>query len=307
MPPDAPEKIEIAAAAEPAVAAAAVPAAEPAAPAAGDPSRTSAASEVPAKDAGTTEPIIASQSEPSLLQTFDADKKAKEAKPAEAKPAEAKPADPAKPAEAKPAEPAKDATAKPEEAKPVEAAKPEPIEYKYTLPESITIDDKLRGQLHEALDKFRADPAAGVQGLIDLHNNQILAFSHAADQNQRRVFNEYRAENRKAVMADPEIGGSGHQTAMGAIARMRDMLAPKGSLEPRKFDDGKPRLSEFDEFLESTGAGDHPLFLKILHNVARYLDEPQASQLPANPRPARVRAPKGGIYSEESRAKMNGK
>ena len=304
MPPDAPEKIEIAAAAEPAVAAAAVPAAEPAAPAAGDPSRTSAASEVPAKDAGTTEPIVAPQSEPSLLQTFDADKKAKEAKPAEAKSAEAKPADPAKPAEAKPAEPAKDA--KPEEAKPAEAAKPEPIEYKYTLPEAIKLDDAHKADVHTAFDAFRADPT-NAQPLIDLHNKLMGEFAAQTDTHQRRVFNDYRAENRKAVMADPEIGGSGHQTAMGAIARMRDMLAPKGSLEPRKFDDGKPRLSEFDEFLESTGAGDHPLFLKILHNAARYLDEPQASQLPANPRPARVRAPKGGIYSEESRAKMNGK
>ena len=303
MPPDAPEKPEIAAAiVEPAVAASPAPAAEPAAPAAGDPSRTSAASDVPAKDAGATEAVVAPASEPSLLQKFDTDKAAKDAKPAEVKPAEAKPA------EAKPADPAKpaDAAAKPEEAKPAEPAKPAPIEYKYTLPETVQLDDANKAALHTAFDAFRADPA-NPQPLIDLHNKLVSDFAAQTDANQRRVFNDYRAENRKAVLADPEIGGSGHQTAMGAIARMRDLLAPKGSMEPRKFDDGKPRMSELDEFLESTGAGDHPLFLKILHNAARFLDEPQAANLPANPRPTRVRAPKGGIYSEESRAKMNGK
>jgi hypothetical protein len=100
-------------------------------------------------------------------------------------------------------------------------------------------------------------------------------------------------------MADPILGGSGHQTTSQAVARMRDLLIPKEMLAPRTFDDGKPRLSIADEFLESTGAGDHPVLWHILHNAARYLDEPQARDMPVNVRPPKRhwQAPRQGALA----------
>ncbi len=258
-----------------------------------------AASESAVAAESPSRPAAYEGSEPSLLQQtgVEAEAKAAEAvKPDDAKPAEsAKPAEAAKPedgkaAEAKPAE-AKAAEPAKEGEKPAEAAKPEApaaVEYKYELPAAIKLDDTTKTALHGVLDAFRADPT-NVQPLVDFHNARMAEFTETATKqiadHNRTVFNEMRAENRKAIMADPVLGGSGFQTTQGAVARMRDLLIPKDMLEPRKFDDGKPRLSVADEFLESTGAGDHPVLWHMLHNAARYLDEPQAAEMPNNPRP----------------------
>lgn len=227
------------------------------------------------------------QRELSLLEKFDADRTAKEAKPAEPeKPAaegEAKPAAEAKPAEAKPAPEAKPAEeTKPEAAAPAEAAAPvapEPVAYEYALPETIKLDDAQRTELHTALDAFRADPAKGAQGLIDLHNKTMQEYADGLYREQVRAFNDTRKNWRTEVMADEELGGAGHDTAMGAVARMRDLLLMQGRNEA----DAEKNRKEFDDFLKVTGAGDHPAFLRLLHSAARIFDE--APMPPPGPRP----------------------
>lgn len=241
---------------------------------------------------------------PSLLQEFDKDAAAK-AKPSD-KPVEpgkdatapdaVKPdaKDAAKPvAEAKPAEAAKPA----EESKPAEAAKPAepaplaPVEYKYELPATLKMDDALKGEVHTLLDNFRADPAKNVQSLVDFHAKSMTDYASKLQTDllkaQFDTFNETRKGWQTEVKADDEIGGAGHQTAMGAVARMRDLVADD-MMTPRKWDDGSPRKSQLDEFLETTGAGDHPVFLKMMHRFARFFDE--ASPPPPNPQPL----PNGG-------------
>lgn len=211
-----------------------------------------------------------STEEPSLLETFDKDKKVAETK--DGKPVEAK------------------SDAKPED-KPAELP---PVEYKYTVPETLKVDDATKAELHTALDAFRANPAEGVQGLVDLHNKKMQDFANFTLQEQHRVFNETRAGWRKDWMADAEIGGSGYQTSMAAIARMRDLLVPE-----------KERAA-FDQFLRITGAGDHPMFGRLLHNAARYFDEPQASSIPTDIKPSKTngRAPKGSLYTHPSSQNM---
>jgi hypothetical protein len=245
----------------------------------------------------SSRPAAYEGSEPSLLQETaakeppkaepSAAEKAAEAKPdAAAKPDPAKPADP-KPAEPKPgddaAKAAADAAAKPA-AEPEKPAAPAPVEYKYELPESIKLADPLKAELHTVLDAFRADPA-NVQPLVDFYNTRVQEFSKEVAAHNRNVFNEMRAENRKAIMADPVLGGSGFATTSQAVARMRDLLVRKEFQQPRKFDDGRPRLSVLDEYLESTGGGDNIVMWDMLHNAARYLDEPQARDMPSNVRP----------------------
>lgn len=292
-------------------------AAEPSAPNAAPGTSTSAAP-------GDTKPFIAAD-EPTALETFVADKAAAEAAkhpaPAPAEPTQAtKPTDvkaeDVKPAaeSAKPADPAKDAAAKPAEAaKPTEAAKPaepvkaDPVTYEYTLPETLKMDDALKGKVHTAFDEFRTDPIKGAQKLIDLHGEQMQAYDATLrkqlEEGQQRAFADTRKSWRTAIMADAEIGGAGHATAMETIARVRDLAvssARPGS--PQYADD----MKSFDQFLRITGAGDHPAFLKFVHNLGRFVDEPQSTSLPTDIRPPKNNGapPKGSMYSDESRRKM---
>ena len=216
--------------------------------------------------APVVEPVApaAPAAEPTLLEKFDAEQAAK--KPSEEPKPEVKPADPAKPVEA----------AKPEEKKPeapeVPAA-PQPVAYEYTLPDTIKMDDALKGTFHSALDAFRADPAKGVQGLIDLHNQTMQQFADQTYQNQVSTFNDTRRSWVTQTMADDDLGGAGHQTSMAAIARMRDLLVPESKREA------------FNQFLAVTGAGDHPEFLRLLHNAARIYDEAPMPPPGARPPP----------------------
>jgi hypothetical protein len=243
------------------------PIAPAAQPPAAEPAPVVATTPAPAPAAATDKPVEPSSpaaaepaaAVPTLLEKFDKEKADAEAAKA-AKAAAPKPqaTEAAKPAEAPPAQPT--------------APVPTPVEYKYTLPETIRMDDTLKGEVHGALDAFRANPSEGVQGLINLHEKQMRAFAEHMANEQQRIFRETRQGWAKEILSDPEIGGSGHQTAMGAIARMRDLFVPEKD---------RPR---FEEFLRVTGAGDHPSFLKLLHQAARFYDEPALP--PPNPRPA---------------------
>jgi hypothetical protein len=244
---------------------------------------------------------FAAADEPTALETFVADKAAADAAKEAAKPVEvAKPAEPEKPVDpaakapdAKAAEPAKDpakpdaAAAAVEAAKPVDSAKLEPLAYEYKLPETLKMDDGLKTKVHGAFDAFRADPSKGVQGLIDLHNEQMQAYatdySAKTAEAQQRAFADTRKDWVKQLMADPELGGAGYQTAMGAVARVRDLAL---SSHPQGSKGYQEDAKNFDQFLRITGAGDHPAFLRLLHNLARYVDEPQASEAPSNIKPA---------------------
>jgi hypothetical protein len=269
-------------------------------PAVAPPAPAEARTPAPAEPAPAPlpEPKAAPAVEPTLLQKFDDEQKAKAPKPVEAtKPADAKVAEAPKPGEEpKPAE-----TAAAEPPKPAEPAAP--IEYKYTLPETLKMDDALKADVHKAFDDFRANPAEGAQRLVDLHTQAMERFAEQTLAEQHRVFNQTREEWRKQVASDPEIGGAGHQTAMGAIARMRNLVS-RDMLEPRTTADGKPMISELDEFLQTTGAGDHPVFLKMLHRFARYFDEGQEVVADGKPTKNNGARPRSGLYTDASRAKM---
>lgn len=237
---------------------------EASAPASEGGTPTVVAPEAPAADA----PPVA---KPTLLQEHDT-------KTAEAKPTEGEPAKPVEtPAEVKPEETAKPVeAAKPAEAAPAEAAKPDaaaPVEYKYEVPEGITLDDGLRTSLKGALDTFRANPAEGAQALLDLHAQTMRSFAEQTSRDQHTVWNKTREGWRSEVMADEQIGGASHETSLRAIARMRDLFVPEAE------------RASFNQFLEVTGAGDHPAFLKMLHRAARLYDEPAAPAAEAKPPP----------------------
>lgn len=224
---------------------------------------------VPEPAAVVAEPAVKPHTEtPTLLGEFGKEKPAVET---------AKPGDPTKPVD-----PLAPPVVEP-------AAVIAPV-YEFKLPEGIKADPEKIGAYTAVLTENKIAPEVG-QKLLDMHAATLTNYALHLQNEQQRVFSEYRAENRKKVMGDPEIGGAGHQTAMGAIARVRDALVPT------------TERAEFDNFLLRTGAGDDPTFLKMLHRAARFIDEPQARTV-ANGRPPKDigkqpgRSGFRGIYNE---------
>ena len=140
---------------------------------------------------------------------------------------------------------------------------------------------KFTGTLDELLTPKEGETRPQVaRKLLDLHAEKMAEYAAELQRDQIKQFNDTRAEWAKQVLADERIGGAGHQTAMGAIARMRDLsISDHKAGTPAYEKDAK----EFDSFLRVTGAGDHPQFLKMLHRFARYFDEP--AMPPSNPKP----------------------
>lgn len=255
--------------------------------------------EQPKQEAEAPKPLTVAET-PSLLEEAKApgdDKpaaeapKAEEEKPAaeakaEEKPAEVKPED--KPAEGE--QPKEEAAAAPEA--------PPPVEYKYELPENVTLPDERRAELHTTLDAFRADPS-NLQPLIDFHVAEVNRRDEALLQQQHDVFNDTRKAWRDQIKADPEMGGSGFETTVRAVLRMRDMLVSSHPIGTPEYD---RESKEFNEAARVTGFGDHPAIWRMLHNAARFLDEAQPLQTDIAPAP-NGRAPgskRGLLYNHPS-------
>lgn len=157
-------------------------------------------------------------------------------------------------------EPVSEGEAKPVD--PVEVKPEEPIVYQaFELPENVALDEKTLGEFTGLAQKFKL-PQETAQEILAFGAQAVKAFQENSLAQQHQAFGDMRRSWRDQVMADPEIGGAGHRTAMAAIARMRDLAVPE-----------KDRAA-FNEFLVTTGAGDHPAFLRMVHNFARFFDEP---------------------------------
>lgn len=201
-------------------------------------------------------------------------------KPAEVKATEEKPIEPViepvKPVEAPKVE---EAPKVGEDGKPIAAEAPKavelaPVEYKYEVPEGIAMPEESRVALHAAVDAIRSDPT-NLQPLMDLHaetlRNTLAAHNEGVMQRQHDTFNNTRADWKKQIKADPEIGGNGYDTTMQTVARVRDSLISDAKPGTKRF---QADVKAASDFFRMTGAGDHPVFIHMLHRAARYMDEP---------------------------------
>ncbi len=173
---------------------------------------------------------------------------------------------------------------KPAEAKPEAppADKPAAPTYEpFTLPDGVTVNQE---QMTAAQQLFAEHnlPQEAAQKLVDFHVESLRAYDAAASEAQHRAFEDYRTSERARVMADPEIGGAGHATAMTAIAKMRDLFASSARPGTEQYEKD---MAEFNTGLRITGAGDMPWLLRLLHNVARRFDEPAAPSVTYQPPP----------------------
>lgn len=175
----------------------------------------------------------------------------------------------------------------------------EPVKYEaFKLPEGVPVDEARINAFQEIVGPAKLDQETA-QKLVDLHATTIQAMQQHLVQAQIDAFAETRRQWREKSMADEQIGGSGHQTAMRAAARMRDLLVGDGL------------KAEFAQFLADTGVGDHPVMIKIFHNAARLFDEPAAPSIQARPVPDRGgpgKPSKGAaIYDHPSSRKAAGR
>lgn len=281
MPPDAPEENPVAAGIVDSSPAPAAASPEPVAPAAAPAASVEAAPAVdtpPAAGAVTDKPATGEtvpEAAPTLLDEFDS--KAKAEAEAKAKPAAAE-AD-------KPAAAAADAAKPADGAEPAPAAELAPIDYfapdaGLTIPETITMDDAQKGEFTTALDAFRADPQKGAQGLLDLAAKSFGNMAEKLVADQWKAFADTNAQWKAQVMADPVLGGAGHNTAMAQVALARDNFASRAEPGTPKYD---AEMTEFNHMMKTTGVGNHPAFLRMLHNAARYVRE--APMPPADGKP----------------------
>lgn len=211
------------------------------------------ASEPPPEPEAPTHPT-------SLLSEFDA-KPAEETKVQESAP------------ESTPEEAQKEAVVL-EEPKPLE----EMVYEAFKVPDGVDVDKEKVDKFTKAIGEHRL-PQEVAQQLFDMHVAEVKSIADKLSTQQWSVYNETRKEWRNQVMSDPEIGGSGHQTAMKIIAEARDHLVPESE------------RAAFNEMLNITGVGDNLAFLKPLYRAGKILQAPKTLEVPIQPPPDRGTKP----------------
>jgi hypothetical protein len=209
-------------------------------------------------------------------------------KPAEPKP-EDKPVE--KPAEEKPVEP------------PVEIA-PERLaplaEYKYEVPEDLTLNDERRTQFHTATEEARN---GNLQPLIDMHREAMLEHHQQMAQNQRDSWNRTLEGWHTETMADPDIGGDKFGGVSRRVAVMRDNHVSK---HERGTPGWQQDMAEFNHMLDSTGVGNHRAMWRLLNNLAEKLGEPAHPTI-IDPKPApQGRSKAEAMYDNPRSPRPNG-
>lgn len=198
------------------------------------------------------------------------------------------------PAVEKPADPAPQAEEAPAEAEvkltepPPEPSAPEPV-YEFKLPEGVDGDPARIEAYTGILKENGVSPEVG-QKLLDLHAEQIKSFTENSMAGWHKAFADTRKAWLDEVRSDPELGGSGFETSKKAVARARDLLVPEGDRE------------HFNQFLQITGAGEHPALWRMLYRAARLFDEPPAPppNLTPPPNPVPQRQGLGSIFNHPS-------
>lgn len=179
-----------------------------------------------------------------------------------------------------------------------EVTAPPAVAYEpFTLPEGLSVDKDRMDSYTALLGAHGIKQEAG-QALIEMHTAAMQQYAAGLLSDQHRAFADMRSAWREQVRGDAELGGAGHQTAMAAVARMRDLLVPAA------------RRDAFNDFLRVTGAGDHPEFLRILHAASRLYDEPAVPPAPHRPPPNIGKPPRGGragaVYDHPTSQRIGG-
>ncbi len=185
---------------------------------------------------------------------------------------EPKPGD--KPAEPKPGE-------KLAEAAPTVTFQP------YHAPDGLKLDDTRVTELNDVITRD-LPPQERRDTLLGMHVEEMKRYDAALREDQQNAFRDTRAQWRKELMADPELGGSGFETTKLTGAEMRDLFASRHKPGTEQY---RQEMQEFNDMLRYTGVGDHPAFWRLLNNVGRRFKEPASPQHEFKPPPDLGRRP----------------
>jgi hypothetical protein len=176
------------------------------------------------------------------------------------------------------AEPAKTPEAKPDAAEaaktPIGEAKA-PLEYKFTAPEGVKLDEARIGKFTEMAKTANLDPKVA-QEMLDLYIADMQGSTAANAQAWTDLQAQWKAELEK----DPTFAGPAGADAMVTIGRAFDTY---GSKEAR------------DAF-NLTGAGNNPAIARFIHSMAKALDEGGA--VPAGGIPGKAKSLGERFYGE---------
>lgn len=192
----------------------------------------------------------------------------------ETKPVETQQTTETKPTETKPVE------TKPTETKPVETkvedkkdesflgdTPKQAIEYKdFTLPEGVELAPEGITEAKALFNKY-ALPQEAAQELVTLAANQMKGATVALETAGQKLWDDTKADWKKAIESDPEIGGAKLPEVRASISKVLDKYA----------------TPKFREALKFTGAGDNPEVIKTLWKMATALSE--GKNLGGNPPP----------------------
>lgn len=169
----------------------------------------------------------------------------------------------------------------------------EPIAYELAVPEGFTVEPERMTELNALFNEARVPPEQAGK-LWAMHTDAMTRVAEHLASEQHRVWSATRSTWVKEVLSDPEIGGAGHDTAMQQIATARDRFVPAAE------------RAAFDEFLRTTGAGDHPAFLRMLYRAGAVVNEPANSAPPSIRPPPAPRAQRGMRYDHPTSGRHRG-
>lgn len=148
-------------------------------------------------------------------------------------------------------------------------------------PEGIKLDDARVTELNDVMSRD-LQPQERRDTLINMHIDEMKRYDQLLRDNQQQAFRDTRAEWRKQLMADPELGGSGFETTKLTGAEMRDLFVSRHKPGTEQYN---AEMKDFNDMLRYTGVGDHPSFWRLMNNIGRRFKEPAAPQMEFRPPP----------------------
>lgn len=133
-------------------------------------------------------------------------------------------------------------------------AAPEPVTWEaLKLPENFQVDETAQKGFLETLNDPKLSGAERAQKLIDLQTDLMTKSAEAT----YKMWTDQQAAWQDEVRADPVLGGDKLDPALGEISKVVDKY---GSPEVRQI-------------LDATGAGNNIHIIRMLHNMAKDLNE----------------------------------
>jgi hypothetical protein len=197
------------------------------------------------------------------------------------------------------AEPEKKVESAPKEPEKPVIEPPAPVNYEFTRPEGLQMDEKV---LEEVVESLRGGnvPAELGGNLLNRHFAELQRQADFIRENQQSVWLETNERWANEVRSSEEFGGNRFETARKGVQAAQDFLIGKDAEEVKAFND----------FLKVTGVGNHPFYWKLMTRVHdRFMARPEPKQgnkpAPNAGLPPGQKDNRGGLLYDHPRSQKN--